>query len=179
VAIGKDPGIPVVKDALAPLVKVGASFTVRVKFWVASGSKPLVAIKTSGYSPPLPAVGVPLRLAVPFRLSVKLIPPGKVPVKLNVGEGYPLLVKANDPGVPTKNVVLFELVIAGPSPMDKVRVWVASGFTPFDPVRETAYIPPSPATGVPLRVAVPSPLSIRVRLAGRAGLLEKVTAEVG
>ncbi len=44
----KLPGVPTTKVAAFALVIVGASFTVRVKFWVASGLTPLCAVIVSG-----------------------------------------------------------------------------------------------------------------------------------
>ena len=48
-----------------------------------------------------------------------------------------------------------------------MKVWVASGLTPFVAVIVTAYVPPEPAAGVPESVAVPSPLSVNVTPAGK------------
>ena len=47
-----------------------ASLTVRVKFWVASGLTPFVAVIVNLYVPPEPAGGVPENVAVPSPLSV-------------------------------------------------------------------------------------------------------------
>jgi len=55
------------------------------------------------------AAGVPL--STPAEVSVT--PLGSGPVSLNVGAGTPVAVTANDPAVPTLNVVLLALVIAG------------------------------------------------------------------
>ncbi len=44
----KLPGVPTTKVAAFALVIVGASFTVRVKFWVASGPILLCAVIVSG-----------------------------------------------------------------------------------------------------------------------------------
>ena len=51
---------------------------------------------------------------MPSPLSVKVTPPGKLaPLSLKAGAGEPVVVMVNVPGVPTVNVVLFVLVIAG------------------------------------------------------------------
>lgn len=98
---------------------------------------PLVAVKTIGYSPPLPVIGEPLRLAVPSRLFCKLTPEGKMPVVLNEGAGNPLLVKVNVLNVPDTKEVLVALVIVGGCPMVTISVWVASGDIPFLAVKLT------------------------------------------
>lgn len=64
----------------------------------------------------------------------------------------------------------------GARPMVNVNVWM-SGSRPLlaDIVR--MYTPSSPASGVPLRVAVPSPLFTKLTLAGNAGLLVAVMVD--
>ena len=57
--------------------------------------------------------GVPLRVAVPFPLSLKVTPPGSVPVSVKDGVGNPVVVTPNDPGVPTVNAVLLGPVMEG------------------------------------------------------------------
>jgi len=61
---------------------------------------------------PMP-VGVPLSVAVPFPLLVNVTLLGKVPTLLSVGAGVPVVVTVKLPAVPTTNVVLLALVIAG------------------------------------------------------------------
>jgi len=65
------------------------------------------------YVPPLPAAGVPLSVPVPFPLFTKVTPLGSAPVSVKVGDGDPVVVTAKLPAVPTVNVVLLALVIAG------------------------------------------------------------------
>ena len=65
-----------------------------------------------GYAAPVPAAGVPLSVAVPFALSLKVTPFGSVPVSVSEGAGVPDVVTVNVPAVPTVNVVLPALVIA-------------------------------------------------------------------
>ena len=61
----------------------------------------------------MPAPGVPDSGAVPFRLSTKVTPAGKVPVLLIDGVGLPVAVTVNVPAVPTVKVAVPALVIAG------------------------------------------------------------------
>jgi hypothetical protein len=49
-------------------------------------------------------------------LSVKLTPLGSGPVFPSVGVGNPVAVTGNEPAVPTTNVTLLPLVIAGGCP---------------------------------------------------------------
>jgi hypothetical protein len=59
-------------------------------------------------------VGVPLIVAVPSPLLVKVTGFGSVPVvTLNVGVGLPVVVTVNVPFAPCVNVVLLALVICG------------------------------------------------------------------
>ena len=60
----------------------------------------------------VPAAGVPLRVAVPFALSLKVTPFGSAPVCVKAGVGTPVVVTLNDPAAPTLKVVVLALVIA-------------------------------------------------------------------
>ena len=90
--------------------------TANVKLCVALGETPLLAVIVSEYVPPVPAAGVPPSVAVPFPLFVKVTPLGRVPDSLSAGVGDPVVVTVKLPAVPTVNVVLFALVIAGAVP---------------------------------------------------------------
>ena len=57
--------------------------------------------------------GVPLRVAVPFPLSLKVTPPGSVPVSVKDGGGKPVVDTVNDAAEPTVNVALLRLVMEG------------------------------------------------------------------
>ena len=70
------------------------------------------------------------------------------------------------PAAPTVKVVLAALVKAGASLIVRAKVWAASGLMPLAAARSREYTPPSPPAGVPARVAVLSPLSVKDRLAG-------------
>jgi len=64
--------------------------------------------------PPVPAAGVPLRVPVPFPLSVNATPLGRAtPPLVRADAGVPVVVTVNEPAVPTVKVVLFALVMAG------------------------------------------------------------------
>src|SRR4051812_17896558 len=63
---------------LGLVVMSGAWLTCSVRFWLASGLTPLVAVSETGYVLPVP-VGVPATVAVPLPLSVNVIPGGRMP----------------------------------------------------------------------------------------------------
>jgi len=129
----------------------------------------------------LPAtVGVPLSRPV---VALSVTPVGRVPVSLNVGAGKPEAVTVNDPAVPTVNVMLLALVMAGAWFTVSVKACVAFGATPFAAVKVMGYVPPVFAAGVPLSTPVETlnvtplgsvPLSLRVG----AGKPEAVTVNV-
>ena len=114
----KLPAVPTANVVLFALVMLGAVpwFTVNVKLWVAAVPTPLLAVRVREYVPPVPAAGVPPSVAVPFPLFVKVTPLGRVPDSLSAGVGDPVVVTVKLPAVPTVNVVLFALVIAGAVP---------------------------------------------------------------
>ena len=153
------------------VVTAGAWFTVTVSVWVPLGFTPFDAVRLSEYTPPVPAAGVPARVAVPLPLSVKLSPVGTVPVLLmaGVGDAVAVVVIVNEPAVPTVKEVLFALVNAAAWLTDTLSVWVALGFTPLFAVRLNGYDPP--AVGVPAKVAVPLPLSVKVIPGGTVPVL--------
>jgi hypothetical protein len=70
----------------------------------------LVAVTVSGYVPPLPVAGVPLRTPV---VASKVTPDGNVPVTAIVGVGLPVAVKVKVPADPSNKSVLLALVMAG------------------------------------------------------------------
>jgi hypothetical protein len=73
------------------------------------------------------AAGVPLSTPA----EDKVTPLGRVPLSLNVGAGKPVAVTVKEPAVPTLNVVLLALVIAGAWFTVKVKFCVALGVTPL------------------------------------------------
>lgn len=58
-------------------------------------------------------VAVPDRVAVPFPLSVKVTPVGRVPLSLSDGVGEPVVVTVNEPATSVVNEVLDGEVMAG------------------------------------------------------------------
>ena len=65
--------------------------------------------------------GVPANVAVPFPLSVKVIPEGRVPVSDKEGVGLPVVWTVKVPAEPVAKVVAFALVIAGASPAVRAK----------------------------------------------------------
>lgn len=157
------PAVPTVNVVLFALVMTGAVLTVSVKLCVALLPTPLLAVIVNGYDPFVPDAGVPLRVAVPFPLSTNVTPEGSVaPPSLSDGFGKPEVVTLNVPAAPAVNVVLLALVIAGAWSTVSVKFCVALLPTPLLAVMVNEFVPPVPAPGVPLRVAVPSPLSTKL-----------------
>ena len=73
---------------------------------------------------------------MPFPLSVKVTPEGKLPVSDRLGVGVPVVVTVKLPALPSVKVVDDSEVIVGAVPASTVRVkdCVASEPTPFDAV---------------------------------------------
>jgi hypothetical protein len=138
--------------------------TVSVKFWITLLPTPFVAVKVIGNVPP--TVATPLSVAVPFPLSRKLKPVGKTPLSVIVGAGNPVAATVNEAGIPAVKFTLFVLVIAGDAFTVRLNVCVPSGPTPLNAVTMSGYVPL--LVGVPLRVAVPSPLSANVTPSGKS-----------
>ena len=168
VVIENVPAVPTVNVVLLALVITGAAlalFTVSVKALVAAEPTPLLAVNVMEYALLVPAAGVPDKVPVPFPLSLKVTPPGSAPVWVKAGVGAPVAVTENVPAVPTVNVVLLALVIAGPVFevfTVRVKAWVAGVPIPFVAVSVTEYAPPVPDAGVPLNVPTPFPLSAKL-----------------
>src|SRR5437870_5783148 len=94
---------------VAVVVITGGWLTVSVKFCVAFGLTPLLAVIVKVYVPPDPTAGVPLRTPV----ALKVTPLGRVPVTLKVGVGKPLAVTVKVPAWASVNVALAALVKVG------------------------------------------------------------------
>ena len=105
---------------------------------------------------------------MPSLLSVNVTPGGSGPVSDNVQLGTPVDVTVKVPAWPTVKVAWSALVILHAWRTERVKVWVASGLTPFVAVIVSGYVPPEPAPGVPASVAVPSLLSLNVTPGGSA-----------
>ena len=130
--------------------------------------------------PPVPAAGVPLSTPLD---ALKVTPAGNAPDSLRVGAGDPLAVTVKLPALPTVNVVLLALVIAGAWLTVSVKLCVAAEPTPLEAVNVRLYVPAVPTAGVPLntpvdalkvtpvgnapdspRVAAGNPLAVTVKL---------------
>jgi hypothetical protein len=121
----------IVGAAATKLVIAGAATTLNEKDCVAFGNVPLLAVMVIGEVPG--AAAVPEIVAVPFPLSVKLMPPGNAPVLLIAGVGPPLAITLNVLFTPAVNVTLFALVMVGAWTRETVIVnnCVALGATPL------------------------------------------------
>jgi hypothetical protein len=97
---------------------------VRVKLWVAAVPTPLLAVNVMGNVPAEPEA-VPLRVPVPFPLSLNVTPAGRVPDSVSDGAGAPVVVTVKLPALPTVNVALFALMIVGELCREYVAVAVA------------------------------------------------------
>ena len=74
---------------------------------------------------------MPDNVAVPLPLSVKVTPPGRVPVSLRAGVGNPLAVTVNTPALPTWKLVAAALVMAGVWATVSVKFCWALGSVPL------------------------------------------------
>ena len=74
-------------DGRVKVIVCDVWLTVRVKDCDAFGEAPFEAVMTMLYEPLVPAAGVPLRVAVPFWLSTKVMPPGRAPASASAGVG--------------------------------------------------------------------------------------------
>src|SRR5713226_7723922 len=160
-------------NPLPKLMRVVEEFTVKVKLWLAGVPTPLLAVIVKGYAPAVPDAGVPLSVAVPFPLFLKVTPLGSAPDSDKDGVGVPVVVTVNVPTLPTVKVVLLALVIAGAWFIASVKPWLAGVPTPLLAVIVRGYVPPVPDAGVPPSVAVPLPLSLKVTPLGSAPVSDK------
>jgi hypothetical protein len=112
---------------------------------------------------------VPLNAPAVLRVT----PLGNVPVSVKViAVGKPVAVAVNEPAVPTVNVVVFELVMAGAWFTVRVKFWVAFEPMPLVAVIVIGYEPPVAAAGVPLS----TPAELSVTPLGNAPVSVKVGA---
>src|SRR5262245_7613982 len=119
---------------------------------------------------------MPASVPVPLPLSTNVTPFGSVtPPRAIAGTGKPVVATVKDPAAATVKVTLAALVIAGAWFTFSVKACVVFGSTPFDAVKVSAYEPPVPAAGGPLKVPVPLPLSVKVTPAGS----DPLTVSVG
>ena len=73
----------------------------------------MVATISIGDVPPVPGPGVPDSVAVPSPLSTKVRPSGRTLDSVKAGGGQPVVVTVKVPAIPTVNVTVLTLVIAG------------------------------------------------------------------
>jgi hypothetical protein len=120
--------------------------------------------------PPVPAAGVPDKVAVPLACAAKLTPEGRDPVSAIVDVGLPVEVTVKLPEDPTVKVVEEAEAMAGAKSTVKVNDCVAFGLTPLVALIVIGKDPP--CVGVPDRVAVPSPLSMKLTPLGKVPVSE-------
>src|SRR6266404_4470472 len=108
----------------------GGGSTFRVNGLCVAVPTGLVAVKliVYGEAADVPAAGVPLSVPVPLKLSTKLTPPGSVPISVSVIGREPDVWTVKAPGVPSPNVTLLALVMAGGAS----TTWVIAGYVPFE-----------------------------------------------
>jgi hypothetical protein len=133
----------------------------------------LWALKLIEYVPAVPVAGVPLSVPVSLPLSRKVTPLGKAPVSVRIEVGKPVVVRLNEPDVPTVKVALLALVIAGAWSTVSVKVCVASAPIPLCAVKVREYVPAVPAAGVPASFPV---AGVNVTPEGRVPLSASVGA---
>jgi hypothetical protein len=110
---------------------------------------------------------VPDRVAVPFPLSEKLTPVGSDPDSLRSGVGVPVVVTVKEPEEPSLKIVLLDEVMFGACSTEvtvSVKLWFAGLPTPLLAVKVIGKLPLD--VGVPDKLAVPFPLSVKVTPAG-------------
>jgi hypothetical protein len=118
--------------------------------------------------PAVPTAGVPERIAVPLGFGVNVTPLGKAPDSVRVGAGIPVVVTLKVPGLPTTNVVLEALVMAGAELTVRLNDWVAAVPTLLVAVIVKVYgVAEATIDEDPVRVPLPAPLSWKLNPAGR------------
>src|SRR5664280_1582128 len=162
VAVG-EPVVVTVKVEALPTV--GVTRELLVNF----GGVPMVMVKACVTEPlalvavrvrmEVPAVvGVPEMVAVPLVLALKVNPAGRAPVSASVAVGEPVVVTVKVEAFPTVSEVEAALVnlVAVPITIESVAVVVPLAFLA---VRVSVEVPA--VVGVPVMVAVPSPLLVK------------------
>ena len=113
---------PAVSLTVVAVVKAGALSTISTNAWLVV-PVPFLAVKVSGNDPA--AVGVPDRVPVPFRLSVKVTPVGRPPARPSVGAGVPVVVTLKLKALPSVTVAAAALVMASPLFTVSRKLWLA------------------------------------------------------
>ena len=161
----KVKALPALKVVDAALVKTGAWPTTMVNVCVALGVTPLAAVSAKVVVPT--TVGIPVIVAVPFELAVKVSPLGGVPMSLTVAVGTPVVVTLNVPLVLTVKYAVVALVIAGAWSFVNTKDCVTV-FAALTAVIVMGKLPPVPTAGVPAMVAVPFVLAVKLTPLGKA-----------
>ena len=115
--------MPTKPEAVNALVITGFSKTFSENVCAAFGLTPLFAVSCSGYVPAVCGSAIPLRLAVPSPLSVKLTPPGNAPGVLRAFDAESLQELWNSEQQPRRNR-LGTLVKFNPPTVIAGRVYV-------------------------------------------------------
>jgi len=97
------------KSSLEPTVHpwqfTPAHRTLNVKFWTALGDTPLLALKVMlNCVPRVHQGGLPVRAPMPFSSLVNSTPGGRGPISERNGVGEPVVVTANELGIPAIKV---------------------------------------------------------------------------
>src|SRR5664280_88520 len=119
---------------------------------------PMLLVAVMVTTEKLKVVGVPEMVAVPLVLALKVNPLGRAPVSASVAVGEPVVVTVKVEAFPTVSEVEAELVnlVAVPITIESVAVVVPLAFLA---VRVSVEVPA--VVGVPVMVAVPSPLLVK------------------
>jgi hypothetical protein len=102
---------PATVPVIVQFVEQFTAVTESVNDCVAFDPTPLLAVSVTGFTDA--DVAVPVIVAVPLLLSVKVTPPGSEPVRCSAGVGFPVAVTVNVPFTLAMKVALLALVIAG------------------------------------------------------------------
>src|SRR5664280_87152 len=119
---------------------------------------PMLLVAVMVTTEKLKVVGVPEMVAVPLVLALKVNPLGRAPVSASVAVGEPVVVTVKVEALPTVGVTRELLVNFGGVPMVMVRACVTEPLA-LVAVRVSVEVPA--VVGVPVMVAVPSPLLVK------------------
>ena len=149
--------------------------TVSAKGCIGALPTPLVAVNWIAIRVGLaePAGGVPVSVPVPLPLSWKDAQAGRL-AAFSIGNGKPVVATVNDRGTPTAMLALAALVKTAFWSMVIVTACVVRELAPLLAVMTYCAVPPVPAAGVPVMVAMPVPLSVNTSPEGSFGLIVNV-----
>ncbi len=132
----------------------------------------MAAVDGDRVGAPVPAAGVPDRLAVPLAWAVKVTPGGSEPDWLRTGAGKPVVVTVKVLDEPWSKVAAPAEVMPGAASTVRVNDCVAVVPIPLAASTVMGYVPLVPAAGVPDSEAVPSPLSVKLTPLGRVPVFD-------